>query len=43
MSPIICSIGAFGLTYLGVKLYSDRLAKLSQSASAATKRKPNKN
>lgn len=33
MTPIFCSVGAFGLTYLGRKLYSDRLAKLSEGAS----------
>ena len=27
--PIICSISAFGLTYLGKILYSERLARLS--------------
>ncbi len=29
MTPIICSISAFALTYLGKILYSERLARLS--------------
>jgi hypothetical protein len=27
--PIICSLGAFGLTYIGKKYYSGKMAKLS--------------
>ena len=33
LTPIICSAGAFGLTYLGRMLYSERLAKLSEGQS----------
>lgn len=29
LTPITCSIGAFSLTLLGRKLYSERLAKMS--------------
>lgn len=35
--PIICSIAAFGLTYLGKMLYSDRLARLSIDESSLKK------
>lgn len=31
--PVVCSIGAFGLTYLGKVLYSERLAALSVNDS----------
>jgi hypothetical protein len=29
LTPVVCSILAFGLTYIGKLLYSERLAKLS--------------
>jgi len=29
LTPVICSVAAFGLTYLGRVLYSERLAQLS--------------
>ena len=32
--PIICSIAAFSLTYLGKMLYSERLARLSIDESS---------
>ena len=37
--PVICSVGAFGLTYLGKILYSEHMAKLSAAASLNS-RKP---
>jgi len=38
--PIICSVGAFALTYLGKILYSDRLAKLSIRGTSKNKNRP---
>ncbi len=32
ITPIICSVLAFGLTFLGNRLYADKLAKLSVNA-----------
>ena len=36
--PVGCSVGAFGLSYLGNSLYSQRLAKLSAPASLRSKK-----
>ena len=38
--PIACSVLAFGLTYLGKVLYSDRLAKLSLGSTLKGKKRP---
>ena len=38
--PIICSVLAFALTYLGKVLYSDRLAKLSIRGTSKNKSRP---